>query len=859
MTDVIYFHTIYPNVMRTNILKGITMLVRELEIFSNTRLMIRGTTFIKITFNEIHQLILGTNGCGKSTIVQELSPLPPTGSDYLKDGYKKITIEHENKSYTLTSTYSVKAGKHSFIDNQTEEELNEGGTQSVQKTLIKEIFNYDQSLHDVLTDQIKFTNMSPLQRRDWLTRISGTNLDYAISLFNKLRRAQRDEEAVVKHLTSRLNKESDGLPTAEDLHDIQARFDGLDKLIKEFYAHRVTEQLPTSEQMFSIVENKITEATNLALELLRTDEAITKGNIKSFDELNDVRSRLINQIEVDKSRVKELYAEHNDISGLLTQTQDINNEEQLEAFKKRLDEIYQEIKQLRNHTTLIKECDNAAQTYGRARGISDILYHLSTELVDNTEGYFTKQKRVDTQNRIDALDLSINNKSRELKNIEHNIVHIELTEGVNCPKCSHSFRPGVTEADLPLLKSKQMTVEKEIDELQIQKKVQTDYIDEYVIYRDNYLKYMDVLNSNRDLQFLEQYIRPIDLLNDSPKIISTRLNTCLSDLDTLAKIEAHLPEVYKLEAVIDKVNSVRSNGNYTQDRLNKIDTDIEAIKLRNQDNLINLEKYDKDRLTYLRMNDLYNQLNAKLDDLSKAMEYTYRSNKKEAIENTITKVNTDLAHVNMQLNEARNKQSVIDDITSQRDKTMIRSNGFKALVNEINPATGLIADYFKQFIDQFVEQMNIIINKVWEHNIELLPCDVNSDGITYKFPLRVNDKPYGPPDGSKGSNSQVSMVNFAFKIVVMVYLGLDDYPLYLDELAPDLDEKHRINIISFVRSFVESKRCSQMFMVSHYATGYGAFTNADILVLDDENLLDIPQDYNHHATINKDNSLVEEA
>lgn len=833
------------------------MIIRELEIYHNTRLMIRGTTFININFTEIAQLILGTNGCGKSTIVQELSPLPPNGGDYLKNGYKRIVIEHENKSYTLTSTYSIKAGKHSFIDNETGEELNEGGTQSVQKTLVTQIFKYDQALHDVLTNQLEFTDMTTLQRRDWLTRISGTNLDYAINLFNKLRRAQRDEEAVVKHLTSRLNKESDGLPTTEDLHAIQARFDGLDKLIKEFYAHRVTENMPSSDEMYDIVNTKISEATNLALELLRTDEAISKGTIKSFDELNDVRSRLINQIEVDKDRVKELYNEHNDISGLLSQTQDINNEEQLETFKKRLKDIHNEIEQLRGTTSLITECDNAAQTYGRARGISDALYHLSTELIDNTEGYFTKQKRADTQDKIDAFNLSINNKTRELKNVEHNITHIELTDGVNCPKCSFSFRPGVSEADLPMLKEKQLQIEKQIDELQIQKKVLTDYIDEYIIYRDNYLKYMNVLNANRDLPFLEKHIRPIDLLNDSPRVIGTRLNRCLADLNTLAKIESHMPEVYKLEAAIDKVNSVRSSGNYTQERLNKIDSDIETIKLRNQDNLIALEKFDKDRMSYLKMNNLYNQLNNKLDDLSKAMEYTYRAGKKEAIETTITKVNTDLAHVNIQLNEARNKQSVIDDITSQRDKTMLRSNGFKALVTEINPATGLIADYFKQFIDQFVEQMTIIINKVWEHNIEMLPCDVNADGITYKFPLRVNDKPYGPPDGSKGSTSQVSMVNFAFKIVVMVYLGLDDYPLYLDELAPDLDEKHRINIITFVRGFLESKRCSQMFMVSHYATGYGAFTNAEVLILDDANLLDVPQKYNDHVKITKDDSLVE--
>ena len=78
--------------MRQHIKRQV-MIIHEIEIKDNTRLMIRGTNFLKIKFTEIHQLILGTNGCGKSTIIQELSPLPPAGNDYLKNGYKKIVID----------------------------------------------------------------------------------------------------------------------------------------------------------------------------------------------------------------------------------------------------------------------------------------------------------------------------------------------------------------------------------------------------------------------------------------------------------------------------------------------------------------------------------------------------------------------------------------------------------------------------------------------------------------------------------------------------------------------------------------------------------------------------------------------
>ena len=834
------------------------MRIRELEIKGNIRLMIRGTSFINLKFTEIHQLVIGTNGCGKSTVIQELSPLPPAGTDYTKNGYKRIVIEHNDVSYTLISKFTVQAGKHSFINNVTGEELNQGGTQSVQRTLIQEIFNYDQALHDVLTDQAKFTNMSPNMRRDWLTRISGTNLDFAITLFNRLKRAQRDEEAVVKHMTNRLNKESDNLPSQDDLDNLEQRFKNLDNQIKEFYRYRINEDMMRPERIEEIIQNKITDSIKLSQELLRSNFNFSDDEVNSVDELNNKRSQLQSQISSDKERVEELFKEHHEISDLLMQTQGISDEAQLQKLKDRLQECYTEIDELERLTVLIKECDNAIEINGRAIGISGPLLHIATEFVDNTEGYFTKDKRFAAEAAIADLNLGLSNYDRQLRELEHNISHITKTDATVCPKCNHTFKAGIAENDLPRFKQAILDINLKMGELDKKKQIHVSYMDEYTKYRNNYINYMDILNRNRDLSFLNEHLRPIDLLIDSPKLITNRMSACLDDLDKLATVQRLMPEVYKLEAAIDKVNSVRSNGNYTQERLNKIDELVTVFKNRTIDNNNRLTVLNNEHSNYINITKLYAELSKQLSDIDHAMEYAYRSNKKYVIEQMITKTNTDLAHVNVQLNEAKNKQNVIKDVTTQRDYTMKRSNGYKLLVSEINPTTGLIADYFKQFIDQFVGQMNIIINKVWEHNIEMLPCDVNSDGLSYKFPLRINDKPYGPPDGSKGSNSQVSMVNFAFKIVVMVYLGLDDYPLYLDELAPDLDEKHRVNIIAFVRDFIESRRCSQCFMVSHYATGYGAFTNAEILVLDDENLLDIPAVYNNHVIIKKDEDYEEE-
>lgn len=825
------------------------MFITELEMLHNTRLMIRGTSLIKIKFTEIHQLILGTNGCGKSTIIHELSPLPPNGGDYLKGGHKKITIHHLGKRYVLTSKFSSQAGKHSFIDLDTGVELNDGGTQSVQRTLISEIFNYDQALHDVLTDQLKFTDMSPQQRRTWLTRISGTNLDYVMELFNQLKKAERSEDAVVNHFTKRLNKESDNLPTEQELVALKDRFVSLDNQLKEFYQYRVKGVSGNSENAYRKLEHKFHELGNMAIDILRLPTAKNKLNITSIDELRDLGSSTNADLGNVRRRIQDLYGEHNDILRLLKETEHVTDEAMLKDLKDTLAEHNNTILELKASLKLIHECDNAVELYGRAMAIDGLLIDVVTDLVDNTEQYFTKDKRVAKENELHQINIDLNNHLRIISDCEHSINHILKAENSVCPKCNHTFKHGVKEEDLPRYHQLIATHQTHITELNVRKEIVTAYLDEYTIYRNNYIRYIDILNANRDVEFLNTYLRPIDLTVSSPREIITAFRTCLADLSALSNIAKLSPEIYKCEAFLDKVDSVKNSGKYTQSRLLKIEETIHALKQEEATHVANLEVIKNDYDNYMTLCQNYKSLNDEYESLTHAIKELYDTTKSELIEEAITNLNLELAHSNVTYTTARNKQNIVDDITQSRDETIVRRNLYKILVNEINPTTGLIADYFKKFICQFVDQMNVILNKVWEHPIELLPCEVDSQGITYKFPLRVNDQPYGPPDGSKGSNSQVSMVNFAFKIVVMVYLGLDDYPLYLDELAPDLDEKHRINIITFVRGFVESKRCAQMFLVSHYATGYGAFTNAEILVLDEDNLINVPQVYNEHVKL----------
>jgi ABC-type uncharacterized transport system ATPase subunit len=125
------------------------------------------------------------------------------------------------------------------------------------------------------------------------------------------------------------------------------------------------------------------------------------------------------------------------------------------------------------------------------------------------------------------------------------------------------------------------------------------------------------------------------------------------------------------------------------------------------------------------------------------------------------------------------------------------------------------------------------------------------DELDYRFPLRAGMSLEDADDVSEGSTSQVDVVDFAFRIMTILYLGLEDMPFYLDEPATTMDEAHRSNIILFIKEYVDMRKASQLFLVSHYFQQSGAFHPSETLLLDATNIVNVPGVYNRHAILRK--------
>lgn len=55
-----------------------------------------------------------------------------------------------------------------------------------------------------------------------------------------------------------------------------------------------------------------------------------------------------------------------------------------------------------------------------------------------------------------------------------------------------------------------------------------------------------------------------------------------------------------------------------------------------------------------------------------------------------------------------------------------------------------------------------------------------------------------------------------------------------------MDSLHRGNFMRYIRELVDTGEFKSIYLVSHYASEYGGFTNADLVVMNPDNI-GIPQ------------------
>tara|TARA_Y100001001_G_C7829457_1_gene246465 strand:+ start:198 stop:608 length:411 start_codon:yes stop_codon:yes gene_type:complete len=135
------------------------MKILEVYLEGYNRLKLNKVNSIKITASELIQLIIGTNGSGKSSLQEQINCWVADRKDFKVGGKKIVKLEHNSSIYETRQYFHKKNSTFEFIvDGQN---INEGETGAVQKELIKIHFGLDQEIVDLFLGKLRFTRMNP--------------------------------------------------------------------------------------------------------------------------------------------------------------------------------------------------------------------------------------------------------------------------------------------------------------------------------------------------------------------------------------------------------------------------------------------------------------------------------------------------------------------------------------------------------------------------------------------------------------------------------------------------------------------------------------------------------------------------
>ena len=783
-------------------------MIKELILTNYDRFFLNNIESIEFRPKQKLQLLLGTNGSGKSSLLSELNPLPINKNDFT-NGSKEITIEKDNNIFKLKST----SNKNSFILNNTE--LNDGGTKTVQLNLVKEYFNLTPKYNNIILGTEKLTAMSTNERKNILREMSTVDYSYGIYLYNTLKQELRDTVGYLKLMQIEMNNDISNIVNDDEIlilkNDITKCKSMIDSLSMSYSKSEEYRDIPIIDlniDMDILDKNKLQADLDYNNKfIINIEEEITNLN-KEIDSLDDY-STTIKDSETLNTKLKSL-EEYFKI---------INNKYNMEKYspidsKNRLDKLLNS--NLNNINIELSYLDNIIFTPTEHKELKSKLEVLNNNLKIVSHGYDNNSKE---------LEILLSNKTDNNK--------------ITCSSCGTMNYFGYSKEKEDMLQEKVNNFKIKYDELNSQ------YLELYEIYQKQKQKItylQEIKEIISDLSIIPLYTDLVKkYVNDITSITSTMLNIIFKNIE---------------DFLLD-IKDYESNNNELIEVKLKISSGIEILNIykrkyiEDKDKLINKLNVLLDKKREVNSNiviiknniEKCNIVNKHIETLNTIIT-NYKFNKKQiVINNKNTILTNTIRELKSLLITLEDKYNNIEKIKSRIEinKKHIDSHedirvALQYAINALSPTEGIIAKSINSFINVFLNEMNTIINSVWSYELTLLPCQINeSNDLDYLFAVKVADNKKDIKDVAYLSTSMKDIVDLSFKIVFMKYMKLTHMPLMLDEFGVFMDDTHRNKVYDVIENLL-SNNFSQIYFTANFKSIYGRFVDSDINILDDKNL-----------------------
>ena len=821
------------------------MKITKIKLTGFKRIALTGYRNIEIDFTNKVQLVLGMNSSGKSSIMYELSPLPIATTNLYPEGGKEIWIEHNHESYYLSNW---KDGKCSFIRQSDKEELNPGGTQAVQKEMIKQIFNYDNKIHELLIGKEEFTDMKPNRRKEWITELSDVNYDYALKVFTALKERNRDIQGALKltkkKLVEALEVKTDSTRVDELKRSIQLaeqRLEALNQLrIPEVETRYSLQQL---EDKFSLLKSK-------TIQLIRLRHSVmyhSPNRVRlSIEVLNNDLATLINKKETISKKIIELTDKLSELERYSGLNKD-NLETRKNACLARINEISR-----RNLPEVVFEDPNAVLNI--AISLQHNLVEISSKLPSNEEGYFSNDKLKALQVRLNQAQYERDIKQGLLNNIKLEINHIQEHNKADnvfeCPSCKHSFNPFIDSAKLKILESREVELSRSVFEYDKRLGELKSHIAEQEAYLDTFNEFLFIARSSPIMSPFWVYLSENKIVSRYPAKLPSLISMLIDDLKNSVEKDNLNKEITKIDESLERIKwSEGLNLDNLKNQISQYEEDLGISIAKENEIRSRLVQLNNLAANFNKIDTLHRECGELFDMITRTKDGFIRSSYQDHLLQSIRLLQGTIGiHAN-ELNSISNNEAIIRNIENEVTRLEAEEVISKQLMKALSPTEGLIAKGLMGFIEHLVNQMNALINSVWSYSMNIIPPSINEDGsadLDYKFPFKMVSEANKVGDIGLGSKGQREIINLAFRIVACKYLHLQDVPIFADEFGTGLDETHRKRAANVIKNIVMEHSYSQLFMISHYEDAHGSLVNAEVCVLCPDNIT-VPRDYNEHV------------
>ncbi len=820
------------------------MKIQKLILSKYRRFALSEIPYICIDFSTPMQLLLGTNGSGKSSLLSELTPLPANPSDFDKGGYKELHIQFKGEDFILRSEIS-RGAKHSFIRNGVE--LNPGGTALVQKDLVERELGYTSSLHAVLTGKLRFTKMAPAKRREWIANLSTTDMSYAYSLYDAVRIAARDNQGALKHVKEKVAQQQARLVSLEASTNLQERVDECHKDIEALLTDRRT-STRSPESVKQDIQQRRDNVLRLAKRVLKTD--LQTWIKEKFTSVVDFDNRIV-KLQLDHAShtaKRDNYTETlNDLQTMLSQMSELGANSLDDLLEKR--KVLEKKKSLiaYNHPWEVPKQD-AAALYKEVDSVFVPLRDWVVDMPSQMKPQYDKAAYQEAVLYVKEMDRERLSLRRRIDGLQSRIHHMEQAKEMECPKCNYIWRPGVSDNEL---KESKIQVEHLTNALESKERENETIVEKINAYQQY------VRDLNRLQAIMESYPRANPLWSqvkrdkhyDTSPLQILHTYESFKDYVMMYRDEQIIDsEIAFIDASIKKFHESKGlDGLEVEKRIEELERRLSVVIGHIADVDREITRLKQGKGIFERFFEDQKIVSDALVDLESLRDQLIEAQRQSVIDNVLRERQQTLSTLNTTLGQKNTLEQMIAELKESQEQLTKETQGWQDLQHMLSPSTGIIADQMTGFIKCLLDQMNTIIGKVWGHRLQVMPCANQAGTLDYKFPFLVGDDDHPVSDISLGSEGQMEMIDFAFMVTVMHFMDLHEYPMLLDETGRTFDAVHRNRLMGYIKLLVETGQASQLFLVNHFASFSGGFTNAEVCVLDDQNVT-LPSVYNEHVS-----------